>query len=283
MSFPFVDAHVHFWDPALLRYPWLSGQAAIAAAHRPAELRAELGARMPGHIVFVQAECDRDRSLDEVTWVERLALDEPRIAGVVAFAPMDAGPETARALDRLAGKSLVRGVRHLIQDAADPRLCSRPAFIAGVRSAGERDLSFDLCVRPGDLPAVAELVGACPGTRFVLDHAGKPDIRGGRLDPWRADVERLAALPHVACKLSGLVTEADPATWTPDDLRPYVDHLLVCFGPQRLLFGSDWPVVKLASGYGKWLASARALLEPLAPADLQAVFVDNARRIYRLP
>ena len=124
---------------------------------------------------------------------------------------------------------------------------------------------------------------ACPDTRFVLDHAGKPDIRGARLDPWRADLETIAAFPRVVCKLSGLVTEAHPTTWTPDDVRPYVEHALGCFGPGRLLFGSDWPVVKLASTYTRWLESARALLDRLAPAERGAIFFDNARRTYRIP
>ena len=283
MAVPFVDAHVHFWDPALLAYSWLAGQGAIGGPHLPANLRAEAGDQMPRQIVFMQAECDRARSLDEVSWVERLATTEDRIAAIVAFAPMDQGARTGQALDRLRGRALVRGVRHLIQDDADPDLCRRPAYVAGVRSVGERGLSFDLCLRHGQLPAAVELVRACPETRFVLDHAGKPDIRAARLDPWRAHIEELAYLPNVVCKLSGLVTEAAEDTRSLDDLSPYVDHLLASFGPKRLLFGSDWPVVNLASSYAGWLANARTLVERLAPSDLQAIFHDNARHTYRLP
>jgi L-fuconolactonase len=283
MAVPFVDAHVHFWDPALLPYAWLAEQRAIGVPHVPANLRAEAGDQMPRQVLFVQAECDRARSFDEVSWVDRLAATEDRIAGIVAFAPMDLGAQTVRALDRLRAIALVRGVRHLIQDDPDPDLCGRPAFVAGVRSVGERGLCFDLCLRHGQLPAAIDLVRACPETRFVLDHAGKPDIRAARLDPWRAHVEELASLPHVACKLSGLVTEAAEGGRSLDDLRPFVDHLLTTFGPKRLLFGSDWPVVKLASTYVGWLANARTLLEHLAPGDLQAIFHDNARHTYRLP
>ncbi len=282
MASPFVDAHVHFWDPARLPYPWLAAVPSIAGPRRPADLRAEtqeLAARM----VFVQAECDATRSFEEVEWAEELAREEPRLAAFVAFAPMDRGEQTARALEQLGRRPIVRGVRHVLQDEADPGALSSPALARGVRLAGERGLSFDLCLRHGQLAAAAQLVRACPGTRFVLDHAGKPDVRGGRLDPWRADVERLAAFPHVACKLSGLVTEADPARWRVEQLAPFVDHLLACFGAERLLFGSDWPVVTLASGYARWLGAARALVERLPESARRAIFVDNARAVYRLP
>jgi L-fuconolactonase len=195
---------------------------------------------------------------------------------------MDRGAETIAALDRLRGRPLLRGVRHLIQGEADPDFCRRPEFIAGVRAAGDRGLSFDICVKHHQLASVVGLVGACPGTRFILDHAGKPDIRARLLDPWRAEITALARQPHVACKLSGLVTEADPAAWTVDDLRPYVEHLLDSFGPARLLFGSDWPVVKLASSYTRWLDAALMLLAQLPAAEQAAVMSGNAQRIYRL-
>ncbi|HEY5090724.1 MAG TPA: amidohydrolase family protein, partial [Polyangia bacterium] len=210
------------------------------------------------------------------------AAREPRIAAIVAQVAVDRGAETQAALASLAGHALVRGVRHNIQDDSDPGSCLRPAFVTGVRQVGARGWTFDLCVKHPQLPACIELVRACPGTTFVLDHAGKPDLRHGVLDPWRAHIAELARLPNVVCKLSGLVTEADPATWTPAALRPYVEHLLACFGAERLLFGSDWPVVNLAASYGRWLEVALELLEPLSAGERAAVLCDNTRRIYRL-
>jgi L-fuconolactonase len=278
----FVDSHVHFWDPAVLTYRWLASEPSIAGVHGPAELSSEAGRQAPAQIVFVQAECDRAQALEEVAWVSRLAQGEPRIAGIVAFAPVDAGAETLRALDRLREYPLVRGVRHLIQGSTDPDFCRRPAFIEGVRALGERGLSFDLCIRHAQLPAATDLARACPHTQLILDHAGKPDIRGARLDPWRGELQELAALPHVACKLSGLVTEAGTARWAIDDLRPYAAHVLEAFGHERVLFGSDWPVVKLASTYARWVDTADKLLADLDPVARGAVFSDNARRIYRL-
>jgi len=278
----FVDAHVHFWDGARLPYPWLAEVPAIAGPHTPVELAAEAGARLPVEIVFVESAVDPSRARDEVRWVETLATREHRIAAIVAQVAVDRGGETEVALAALAGHARVRGVRHLIEAHPEPDYCLRPVFVTGVRLVGERGWSFDLCVKPAQLPACIGLVRACPGTSFVLDHAGKPDIRHGVLGPWRDQIAELARLPNVVCKLSGLVTEADPATWTPAALRPYVDHLLSCFSAERLLFGSDWPVVNLAASYGRWLETVLELLEPLSVSERGAVLCDNARRIYRL-
>ncbi len=238
---PFVDAHAHFWDPTRLSYPWLAEVPAIAAPHTPEHFIAE-AAELPAYIVFVQAECDRAHFLDEVQWIAEWAAREPRLAGIVAFAPMDGGAQTAAALHALASVSLVRGVRHPIQGEGDGSFCLRPEFVAGVQSLGARELTFDICVTHDQLPAAVELVRRCADTMFVLDHAGKPAIRDHLLDPWRSSIEQLARLPNVMCKLSGLVTEA-AVPWGEADLEPYVRHLLgllranAAFVRQRLAGG----------------------------------------------
>jgi L-fuconolactonase len=214
--------------------------------------------------------------------VEELAAREPRIAAIVAQVAVDRGAETEAALAALDGHARVRGVRHILQEEPGFELRLRPELVAGVRRVGERGWTFDLCVKHAQLPACLELVRACPGTTFVLDHAGKPDIQDERFDPWRAHIAALSDRPNVVCKFSGLVTEADPESWTVDALRPYVRHLLGCFGPERLLYGSDWPVVKLAGGYGRWLDAALELLEVLPARERAAVLSENARRVYRL-
>jgi L-fuconolactonase len=282
MGTPFTDSHVHFWDTSLRRYPWLAEVPAIAGVHGPGELRLEAPGAMPDRIVFVQADCARTSAADEVHWVEALALQEPRIAGIVAFAPMDAGTGTLAALRALAARPLVRGVRHLIQGETDPRFCLSPAFIGGVRHCGEQGLNFDLCLRHPQLASVVELVRACPGTSFVLDHAGKPDLRSSLSESWKVNIADLAELPNVSCKVSGLVTEAGTAALDPGRFVPTISHLLETFGPSRLLFGSDWPVVKLATPYLTWLNMARALLAHLPGKDQDAIFNGNAGRIYRL-
>ena len=282
MSFRYIDSHVHFWDPARLNYAWLAEVPSIQTTHTPQRLDSELGAARPERLVFVQADCDAAQSLDEVAWIEQLAEREARIGGIVAHARMDAGAETLAHLDRLAQRPLVRGVRHLIQGEKESGFCVRPEFVTGVQALASRGLSFDLCCRSHQLPDVAELVRRCPEVSFVLDHAGKPPIAGGDLRAWEHDIGTVAASPNVVCKVSGLVTEADHATWTPPQLRPVVERVRECFGPSRMLFGSDWPVVKLAGGYVRWLDVARELLSALPAPDLDAVFHGNARRVYRL-
>jgi L-fuconolactonase len=281
-GFAVVDAHVHFWDASRLPTPWLAEVPAIAGPHTPGELAIEAAARMPTEIVFVESAVDPAHALDEVRWVEQLAEREPRLAAIVAQVAVDRGATTEAALAALGRHALVRGVRHIIETDPDPRSCLRPSFVAGVQRVGERGWTFDLCVKPAQLPACIELGRACPGTSFVLDHAGKPDLRHGALEPWRTHIAELARLPNVVCKLSGLVTEADPATWTPATLRPTVDHLLSCFGAERLLFGSDWPVLNLAASYRRWLEATLELLQPRSAGERAAILCDNARRIYRL-
>jgi len=279
MNFPYIDTHVHFWDQKVMPYPWLVEVPAIAGRHTPAELREEAGARLPDRIVFV--ECGAPW-LDEVRWVEQLAATEPRIAGIVAKCMVNEGDATLGHLAEFKKHPLVRGVRHLVQHEPDADFAARPEFIAGVRAVGAAGLSFDLCCFHHQLPAVIRLVRACPDTRFILDHFGKPGIRAGLLDPWRAHIAELASLPSVDCKLSGLVTEADHAAWTPAGLKPYVEHVLATFGPGRLLFGGDWPVAKLAAPYARWLDTARDLVSPLSADEQDAIFRRNALRVYRL-
>ena len=277
-----VDSHAHFWDTGRMGYPWLADFPAISGPHTPRDLLAEAVPCVPDSIVFVQAECERSRWLEEVEWVESLAAAEPRIGGIVAHAPMDAGPATLAAINRLAARPLVRGVRHLIQGEANPVFCLRPEFLAGIRELGRRNLTFDICCTHGQLPAVIELVRRCPETLFILDHGGKPAIGCEAADAWKGHIARLAAEPNLHCKLSGLGTEAPGGRWSVGDLQPYADHLLSCFGAGRVLFGSDWPVVKLAGGYRLWLEGARQLLSHLAEDEIRAVFRENARRVYRL-
>ena len=274
----FIDSHMHFWDRSLMPYTWLHEVPSIWERHTFDNLRAEAGADLPEKIVFVEAGAPW---LDELKWVEQLATAEPRIRGIVAKMTINAGAQTTADIAQLRGHPLVRGVRHHFEhDGLD--YCRQPEFIAGVRQLAPANLSFDICCKHPQLLAVIELVRSCPEVKFILDHAGKPGIRAGLLDPWREHVQTLAGFPNIVCKFSGLVTEADQQHWTATQLQPYVAHLLATFGPARLLFGGDWPVAKLASGYTRWLDTARDLIAHLSPADQTAIFHENAARVYRV-
>lgn len=275
----FIDSHMHFWDQAVLQpYTWLHEVPTINHRHGPENLHQEADGRLPEKIVFVEAGAPWRQ---EVAWVEQLATREPRIRGIVAKITINAGAQTTADIDELKQHPLVRGVRHHFEHDG-PDYCARPEFIAGVRELAAANLSFDICGQHPQLPAILELVRRCPDVRFILDHAGKPGIRTGLLDPWREQIRALASLPNVVCKFSGLVTEADHQHWTVAQLRPYTDHLLATFGAHRLLFGGDWPVAKLATGYVRWLDTAEQLTAGLTSAERTALFHDNAERTYRI-
>lgn len=276
---PFTDSHMHFWNRGVLKdYTWLHEVPSIAHAHDPHTLAQEAAGDLPDRIVFV--ECGAPW-LEEVKWVEQLAAREPRIRAIVAKIAIDAGAQTTADITELRRHPLVRGVRHHFEHAPLD-YCARPAFIAGVRQLAAAGLSFDICCKHPQLTAVIELVRQCPAVTFILDHGGKPGIRDGLLDPWREHIRTLAGSPNLVCKLSGLVTEADHANWTADQLQPYITHLVETFGPSRLLFGGDWPVAKLACGYQQWLQLARQFTAHLRPAEQAAIFHENATRIYRI-
>jgi L-fucono-1,5-lactonase len=213
-----------------------------------------------------------------------LAAATDVIAGVVGWADLT-DPMVGSELDRLAtvpGGEWLVGVRHLVQAEPDPMWLLREDVRRGLDAVAARGLSFDLLVRPHQLKAAAALAERMPNLSLVLDHAAKPQVRDGDLGAWAGGIRALAASPQVTCKLSGLVTEADHRRWTVDDLRPATDVLLDCFGPQRLMFGSDWPVCVVAGGWARWAAAAEELLAQLSRAELNQVLVGTATRVYGL-
>jgi L-fuconolactonase len=281
-GFPIVDTHVHFWDLAQNRYPWLEAEPRLNWRHGPAEYQAACQPVQVGGLVFVEAGAAPACALAEARWVASLADQEPRLKGIVAAAALERGDNVRPHLAELASIPLVKGVRRLLQDEADDRYCLRPSFVRGVEALAEFGFSFDICVRHWQLAGVIELVRRCPTVPFMLDHVAKPDIRGRGLSPWREQLRELARLPNVTCKVSGMVTEADHNRWTREDLKPYIDHVLDCFGFGRVAYGSDWPVSTLAARYPQWVEALDWALAGCADADLRQLFCANGTRFYRL-
>ena len=214
--------------------------------------------------------------------ITELAAHEPRLQGIVAQAPLEKGAAVRDDLAALAANRLVKGVRRITQGEADPDFCNRPDFVEGVRALAEFSLTCDLCCTHSQLEPIIRLVRACPDVPFVLDHLGKPDIRSGKREPWAMQLQELASLPNAWCKLSGLVTEADPTHWTYNDIEFYLQHALACFGADRLMYGGDWPVVTLAASYSRWIECTERALDSLSARDLQKIYRDNARHFYKL-
>ncbi len=273
-----LDAHVHFWDPRARHHAWLSELAPLQRRFGPEDL--DTGHHELIGAVFVQADCQDDEALDEVRWVGRLAADHPVIRGIVAYAQLHEGRSAQRHLEALAAEGLVVGVRRLLQGLPSEAITSR-MLISGVRLLPDWGLTFDLCATHDQLPAVIELVGACPRTSFILDHVGKPPVASGRIEPWRQDLIRLAACPNVVCKLSGLATEAAPGRGL-QGVRPYLEHALSIFGPQRCMIASDWPVATLQTTVQRWFDAVLELVVDLDPADQAAVLRDTAAGAYGL-
>lgn len=276
-----VDSHSHFWDPGRLRYTWLDDLPSLNRRIVPAEVTWHGADWRVEAVVFVQADCAPSQGMQEVEWVTGLARADSRLRGIVAHTPLELGAAVRPVLAALQQNPLVKGVRRLIQSEA-PGFATQPGFIAGVALLAEFGLTCELCVRHFQLSEVTALVRQCPDVRFVLDHLGKPDVKAGRLDPWRSDLAALAALPNVQCKLSGLVTEADWHGWRPTDLRPYIHHALDVFGMNRVMFGSDFPVLTLAASYERWFETLREAVSGLSAAEQERVFFSNGVEFYRL-
>jgi L-fuconolactonase len=276
-----VDAHQHFWRLADREGQW--PPASLATLHRdfgPQDLAPHLDAAGIDATVLVQSL----PSIADTHWMLSLAAATPRVRGVVGWVDFKA-PDAPAQIEALAGHPLLKGLRPMLQDLPDDDWIADPACDPAAEAMQHHGLVFDALVLPRQLPGLRRFAERHPGLSLVIDHAAKPFIARGELEPWRTDMAALAALPQVHCKLSGLLTEAgerrDAAA-----LRPYAQALWELFGPERLLWGSDWPVLRLAADYAEWWQLAHTLAHDFKPTpqldDLRALFGGNAVRLYHL-
>jgi len=273
-----IDAHQHFWryDPA--QYGWIGdAMAVLRRDHLPAEAQREMARAGIDACVAVQAR----QTLEETRWLLALADAHPFIAGVVGWIDLQS-PGARAQLEEFADRPRLVGVRHIVQSEPDDRFMLRPAFCAGLALLEEFGLAYDILVYSRHLPVAAELADRFPGYRFVLDHLGKPDIRAGAIDAWARDLRRLAVRPNVWAKVSGLVTEADWTGWAPATLRPYLDVAFDCFGAERLMIGSDWPVCTVAGDYARTMKVVMDYVADRPARERDAVLGGNAQRFWNL-
>jgi L-fuconolactonase len=273
-----IDSHQHFWryDPG--QYGWISDEmAALRRDFLPSDLSPLLKAAGIDGTVAVQAR----ETLEETEWLLDLAKQHDFIRGVVGW--VDLCAENVREpLRRYAGRRKFKGVRHIVEAVPDVEFLLRPAFRRGIRALAEFGLTYDLLLRPVHLPVAAKLVREFPDQRFVVDHMGKPPIRDAAISPWREDMASLARFDNVYCKLSGMATEAHWRRWKPTDFTPYLDVIMRCFGDDRVMVGSDWPVCTLSADYRSAMAIVIDYVEKMPATAQDKIFHDNCSRFYRL-
>jgi L-fuconolactonase len=275
-----IDAHHHVWDPDSRAHHWLDGIPALRRRFSVADftqVSAEHGVTASVLVQVLASAAETEEFL-------ALAAAPGVVAGVVGWTDLTA-PDVAAEIARLRqvpGGGRLVGIRHLVQDEPDPGWLDRRDVRRGLRAVGQAGLAYDLLVRPAQLPAAIRVASDLGDVRFVLDHGAKPDIASGRLEPWSRLVAELARRPNVMCKLSGLVTEA-ASGWNAAQIAPFAELLLECFGPGRLMFGSDWPVCILAASYGDVFRLAwETLANRLTPAERDALFAGTAVTAYGL-
>jgi L-fuconolactonase len=270
-----IDAHQHFWIYDPKEYPWIPAGSALQRDWLPTDLASDLSKNGIGGTIAVQAR----QTTEESRWLLTLADHCPSIVGVVGWVDL-CSDQVDDHLSALAGHPRFVGVRHVLQDEADDRFMLRPQFMRGIAALAKHQLTYDLLIHPRHLDPAMTLVRTFPNQRFVVDHLAKPAIKTHRVSPWREQLRELARLRNVSCKLSGMLTEADHHAWKRDDLIPYLEVALEAFGPDRVMFGSDWPVCLLAGSYQQTVEVVTHFAQRMAPAERDALFGGNAARFY---
>lgn len=272
-----IDSHQHFWNYDPAEYPWIRPDWPIRRTFLPTDLEPLLRASGFDGCVAVQAR----QTLEETAWLLELAARHLIIAGVVGWVDLRAAGVRTQ-LAQFAGNKKLVAVRHVVQDEPDDNFMLGPDFLRGIASLREFDLAYDILIFPKQMPAAIELARRYPDQRFVLDHIAKPFIKDRMLEPWAKQIQDLARLPNVFCKLSGMATEAAWRAWAEKDFHPYLDTVWAAFGPDRLMIGSDWPVCLLSGDYAPTMGIVQNYLQQFSSADREKVLGANAIRFYRL-
>jgi L-fuconolactonase len=279
---PIVDTHVHLWDLNRLRLPWIQKESPLARSFVVKDWQTAIDGLNVVKGVYMEVDVDVKQLVDEANYVLDICrqANTPLCAAVIGGRPAD--DDFAKYLQRFRGNRFLKGVRQVLHsDSAKAGFCLTPAFTRGVQALGEAGLSFDLCMRHGEIGDAIKLVEACPNTRFILDHCGNGPVYAKDRNPWQRDMERLARLRNVVCKISGIVVQARER-WTADDLAPVINHSLTSFGADRVMFAGDWPVCTLKATYRQWVEALRSIVRNRPAEEQRKLFHDNAMKFYAL-
>jgi L-fuconolactonase len=274
-----IDSHQHYWKTERGDYHWMSPAVPILCRdYLPSDLRASLLRHGIEKTIVVQAA----QTVAETDFLLELATRNDSIAGVIGWLDIEA-PDFIEQFEQYRRHPKFLGLRPMLQDLPDDRWILRAQVLAALEYVAEADVPFEFLTYPRHLPFVLEVLQSIPRLRAVIDHISKPEIRVGRLEPWKSWISHLARHSNLFCKLSGVITEADHRHWSVDDLRPYVEHVIDCFGIDRVMFGSDWPVCLQAGSYDQVIGAFEEILSPRCSEELKRkVFGDNAASFYKL-
>lgn len=273
-----IDAHQHFWQYDPVRDSWIDSTMSILKRDfMPDDLRRDMESCKTTGSIAVQA----DQSEEETRFLLKLAAGNPLIKAVVGWVDLQAD-DVADRLEHFAKNPHFKGVRHIVQAEADERFMLRPAFLRGIEALARHGLTYDILINPNQLGMALELVRQFPNQPFVLNHIAKPLIKDQVFEPWQEQIQELAKIPNVYCKLSGLITEADWHAWKPEDIYPYLDIVVDAFGSDRLMSGSDWPVCQLAGNYEVVCELLSCYFEPFSEDDKNKIWGQNAVKFYNL-
>lgn len=273
-----VDAHQHFWQIGRFPYSWEASMPPLMLQnYLPPHLRPFLDAAGVRRTVVVQAL----QGTEEISWLSALAEEYDWIAGIVGWVNL-ADPAVGHTLDTVMKYPKLKGVRHFVEEEPDSNWLLRADVLRGLGEVAQRGLTFDLLVKPWQLHCVSRVAERWPTLKLVVDHIAKPIIAERGWEPWASQIAEIAQIPHLYCKLSGMITEADRTAWRPEDLIPYVQHIVTCFGYQRLMFGSDWPVCLLAGTYDQVIEALFHALGPLEPGTRARIMGGAAAEFYGL-
>jgi L-fuconolactonase len=281
-AFPIIDSHVHLYDVDRLRYGWLANVPKINRSYGLEDFDAARGPVSVDGIIFAEVWVDPGLHLQEAAMIQEMADRDSRLIGMVAHAPLERGPAVEADLIALKKNRSLCGIRRLIEIERDPSMCLAPPFLEALRLLPRHGLTFDICVKHFAMVFALELVRRCPEVSFVLDHIGKPGIKHGLREPWWSQIRELATYPNVVVKMSGVITEADHEAWRPEEVKPYVAHVIECFGFDRVMYGSDWTVSELTHRYPTWVQILDEVIAGTSEAEQKKLYRDTALRTYGL-
>jgi predicted TIM-barrel fold metal-dependent hydrolase len=281
---PIVDTHQHLWDLKKFTLPWIKADSPLARSYLLDDYRRATEGLNVVKTVYMEVDVDPAQQDAEADYVIGLCkdFDRTRMAGaVISGRPTSEGFK--KYVSRFKGSKQVKGLRQVLHGEGTPAgYCLEPAFVKGIRLLGDLGLSYDICIRPGELPDAAKLINECPDTRFILDHCGNANVQARDRTAWQKGIGEVARRKNVVCKVSGIVASARPGAWSADDLAPIVKHVQEVFGPDRVMFGGDWPVCTLAATYRQWVEALRTIVKDRKEEEQRKLFHDNAVKFYGL-